>query len=69
MSISSYALTLPAYVFAHSRLLQGGALSDREETDAIRELEVRCYMHLERRWAGKMSECIRFSGAILAMHR
>lgn len=29
------------YVFGHSRLLQGGALSDREEADAIRELEVR----------------------------
>lgn len=28
--------------YAQSRLLQGGALSDREEADAIRELEVSC---------------------------
>lgn len=32
---------MPLYFSAHSRLLQGGALSDREEADAIRELEVR----------------------------
>lgn len=60
---SSYALTLPACVFVHSRLLQGGALSDREEADAIRELEVRFYCMLI---VTGMAECM-FLGVLLTM--
>ena len=39
-AVPFYPTLFVLFVFARSRLLQGGALSDREEADAIRELEV-----------------------------
>lgn len=58
LGTSFCALSLPTCVFSQSRLLQGGALSDREETDAIRELEVRHFMHFVRHWDRIQVPCI-----------
>lgn len=41
MSIQCRSLCGPFPFLMYSRLMQGGVLNEREEADAIRELEVR----------------------------